>query len=377
MDECICMSKSFIPTEQERREVHQIRDSVLSFVKDELQERGFDARVEAVGSTAKDTFVRGDMDIDIFVVTPNFKEAYRYLSTVFHEGAPKTGAMDIWHFQHGSYDVDLVFVPPDHPRIDTLTHTEFMNKHLTPEMKQEIIAAKVFLKRVGVYGPEIGGVPGIAIEEAVRQHGTFEKMCQVFSKAEEPPFLADPAKPSRTLLAAVTPIRWEQLRRYCNNYAHYLRRQRAPNLLRYSPEEYLEAHQSWTHLRFQRHADRATDFLTALSACNRSLHEVHGQHPEVHGTCDAYVFEDVVISFDVAPKKLGATKIHCGPPLNMNREVAVFKKKYPNVFERGGKVCTILDRGEVEVEALMRQKITYRMEKIAESHHLYRGELGI
>jgi tRNA nucleotidyltransferase (CCA-adding enzyme) len=236
------------------------------------------------------------------------------------------------------YDVDLVFIPPDHPRIDTLLHTEFMNQNLTPELKKEVIRAKAFFKSSGVYGAEIGGIVGVAIEELIRRHGNLEKVCTVLLSSSDVPFIPDPAKPERNLLASIKKIRWKQIQTVCDGFL----KSRTFKYRPYTKTEYLADRHEWNHIHFQRKRDRPTDFHSALSACNHALNEVKNREPEVKGTCDAYVFDEVLISYDVTPKQLPRQKLHCGPPLEMHESVRAFKTIYPETFEKDGKVCTLI-----------------------------------
>ena len=348
---------NYIPSEQEIKNVHEIRDFLIRTVKKQLAEKHIEAEVMAVGSTAKDTFVKGSMDIDIFIVSPKYKEAYKMFQQVFTSGKRKEGPMDIWHFIYRNYDVDLVFIPPDHPRIETLEHTAFMNRNLTPELKREVVKAKAFFKSKGVYGAEIGGIVGIAIEELVRQHRTLENVCKTLLSYKEKPYIPDPINPQRNLLASIVKIRWKQIQNACNEYLskkHF-------TFQSFTPTEYMKNKRTWTHLNFQRKHDRATDFNTALSVCNHALNQIRNREPEVKGTCDAYVWNHVTISYHVTPEKLPKTKIYCGPPIDRKNAVEAFKFVHPDSFEKDGKICTIVEREKTDVVQWMKDLITNRM----------------
>jgi tRNA nucleotidyltransferase (CCA-adding enzyme) len=353
------LSNHYLPDVAEIERTHAVRDSVLALVRSIMAENRIEGKVLAVGSTAKDTFVKGDTDIDIFIVSPNYKEAYSLFKRKI-SGHRKEGPMDIWHFIFKDYDVDLVFIPPDHPRIDTLLHTEFMNQNLTPELKKEVIRAKAFFKSSGVYGAEIGGIVGVAIEELIRRHGNLEKVCTVLLSSSDIPFIPDPAKPERNLLASIKKIRWKQIQTVCDDFL----KSRTFKYRPYTKTEYLADRHEWNHIHFQRKRDRPTDFHSALSVCNHALNEVKNREPEVKGTCDAYVFDEVLISYDVTPKQLPRQKLHCGPPLEMHESVRAFKTIYPETFEKDGKVCTLIERERTDVVEWMKDLITDRMQNI-------------
>ncbi len=348
---------SYIPTPEEVQRIHEIRDHLLNTVKSILEKSGIKAKVLATGSTAKDTFVSGNTDIDIFIVTTDYKRAYNLLKQNFPSSRRKEGAMDILHFIHEGYDVDLVFIPPDHPRMETLIHTEFMNKNLTPQLKKEAIRAKAFFKSRGVYGAEIGGIVGIAIEELIRRYGKLEAVCEALQEYKEIPFIPDPANPNRNLLASIKPIRWKQIKEACRQFLETKQFQ----YRRFTKEDYLSSRRGWNNLFFSRLRDRPTDFHTALSICNHSLNEIRNREPEVKGTCDAYVFNEVIISYDVYPRKLPKRKIHCGPALHMKEAVETFKSIYKNTFVKDGRICTIVEREHTDIAEWMKELITKKM----------------
>lgn len=347
----------FLPTEEEKRRVRNIKERLLTYVDVTLANRGIQAKVMAVGSTAKDTFVRGDTDIDIFIVTTQYKEAYEHFQKVI-EGYRKEGPMDIWHFILEGFDIDLVFVPPDHPRIDTLFHTEFMNRALTPKQKEEVIRAKAFFKSEGVYGAEIGGIVGIAVEELIRRHDTLDEVCRVLAEADATPFLEDPAMPKRTLLASLKPMRWKQLQSACKRF---LDRAFLFSYKPYTLDFYFGERREWSHLTFKRVRDRAVDFHTSLSACNHALRMIKNQEPEIEGTCDAYVLEKVVVSYQIAPRELPKKAVKCGPPLHMKEAVEAFKAVHPSNFEQNGLICTTIEREKTNMSQWMYAEISKRM----------------
>jgi len=348
----------YLPTEHEKKKVHEIRDTLLNTVENMLSENKIEAKIMAVGSTAKDTFVRGDTDIDIFVVSSQFKEAYRTFQKQVPQGRRKEGPMDIWHFKKDGYDVDLVCVPPDHPRIQTLIHTEFMNRNLSPKQKQEAIRAKAFFKSQGVYGAEIGGIVGIAVEELIRRYDTLEKACQVLASSDEIPFLEDPANPERTLLASIKPVRWQQIHEVCWGLIERKRFAFKP----YTTKDYLlQKGKDWEHLNFKRRTDRAIDFHVGLSSCNHALHEIRNREKEVKGVCDTFVFDLVVVSFSISPTTLPKTKVYCGPPITMSESIEAFRAVHSNAFEKNGLICALVEREKTNVVEWMRELIAERM----------------
>jgi len=119
-----------IPSEKEKEELKKKIQKLVNNLEAFVSGAGFEAEVIPVGSVAKDTFLKGSSDIDIFIISKNYREIFNLMKYWKPSGKIKRGELLIWNYQENSHDVDLVFVPPEHPKIDTLKHTEFYDKHL-------------------------------------------------------------------------------------------------------------------------------------------------------------------------------------------------------------------------------------------------------
>ncbi|RLI73792.1 hypothetical protein DRP04_15410, partial [Archaeoglobales archaeon] len=67
---------SYIPSPKEIEEVQNFINKLKSKIARFYQENGIRVRIQDVGSTAKGTFVRGDFDVDIYVLTEQPDRAY-------------------------------------------------------------------------------------------------------------------------------------------------------------------------------------------------------------------------------------------------------------------------------------------------------------
>jgi len=59
--------RTIVPTEIDRRRIKRISDVVLARLRDLVEEEGVDAELRLEGSVAKDTWLRDEADVDIFV----------------------------------------------------------------------------------------------------------------------------------------------------------------------------------------------------------------------------------------------------------------------------------------------------------------------
>ena len=204
--------------------------------------QGFELRVE--GSYAKDTWLRGELDIDLFAlfdrdicigVAESFAE--RLLPVLASLGVP----VEVRYAQHPylrllveGFWVELV--PGCKPGGKVLTpvdrtplHTNYVRSRLTPEMRDEVRLLKSFTKGVGVYGAElaVGGFSGYLLELLVARYQCFRSVLEAAATQWRPPvmisvegldpaplrrrypdsvmFVPDPVDPERNVAAAVRP----------------------------------------------------------------------------------------------------------------------------------------------------------------------------
>ena len=65
------------PTLQERKKINQLVESCTTELETRIKEKGLQAEVVLTGSIAKDTWISGDKNIDIFVIfSHNYPEAH-------------------------------------------------------------------------------------------------------------------------------------------------------------------------------------------------------------------------------------------------------------------------------------------------------------
>ena len=69
------VSKKITPTSEVRKEIEEIVRKVEKKLKREIIKRKLAASVELVGSIAKDTFLKNNMDIDFFILFPTSRFA--------------------------------------------------------------------------------------------------------------------------------------------------------------------------------------------------------------------------------------------------------------------------------------------------------------
>ena len=216
-------------------------------VSDACKEFGVEAVVRAEGSLAKDTWIREDPDVDIFIrLLPTVPR--KSLGEVALKVARKAteGAMQVERFAEHPYleafvkGVRVNIVPCYDAKPGqwlsatdrTPYHTDFINGHMAKRLRNHVRLLKKFMKGIGVYGAEIkvGGFSGYLCELLVLHFGSFKKVLETFADHKstrvidiegyyearqrdlellfpEPLVVVDPVDKARNVASAVQPQR--------------------------------------------------------------------------------------------------------------------------------------------------------------------------
>lgn len=192
---CDSVARKITPSKAEQERVSRIAERLRAGLIAECARQGLEAEVRLDGSVAKDTWLRGDADIDIFmrVPAPVSRAELEGRCLDIARRALK-GHRIIERFAEHPYvethvDDTRVNVVPcyDVPRGEwrsatdrTPFHTDYVISHLTPNQKREVRLLKAFLKGIGVYGADVkvSGFSGILCETLVMHFGSFTESLQ-------------------------------------------------------------------------------------------------------------------------------------------------------------------------------------------------------
>lgn len=180
-----------IPSESERRELLEYSEYIVTTLTEELQRSGVEADVHIQGSIAKDTWLAGEKDIDVFISLPKTqtKDIFpkvlavvkAFLGTKWEEAYAEHPYLKA---EVNGYKID--FVPcfkiegagKAISSVDrTPLHTSYVTKHLESQAANEVRLLKQFMRGIEVYGAEIrvGGFSGYLCELLTLNYSTFLK----------------------------------------------------------------------------------------------------------------------------------------------------------------------------------------------------------
>jgi len=195
------------PDADERAAMRAAVESLTRRTEAALEERGVDAEIVQVGSTARDTWLSGDRDIDLFVCFPperSREELARLGLQVGHAVLPEGREEYAEHpyvvGEIDGFDVDLVpcYAVADATEIKSAVdrtpfHNRYLDERVTPALAGDVRVCKQFLSGIGVYGSDLRtkGFSGYLTELLVVEHGGFRPLVEAAADWT-PPVRFDP-----------------------------------------------------------------------------------------------------------------------------------------------------------------------------------------
>ncbi len=191
--------KKITPARADRARMEKVSRTLESKVSAVCAEFGVDAIVRLEGSVAKDTWLREDPDIDVFMRLPT-SVPRKQLGEIGLKVARKAtqGQEQIERFAEHPYletfiDSTRVNIVPCYNSMPsewlsatdrTPYHTDYVNRHLSKPLRNEVRLLKKFMKGIQVYGAEIkvGGFSGYLCELLVLHFGGFVETLQAFAE---------------------------------------------------------------------------------------------------------------------------------------------------------------------------------------------------
>ncbi len=215
-----------VPNAAARKATVRVAEKVVSKVKAAAKPIPEVAGVFMGGSFAKDTWLPGDVDIDVFVKISTGADERRFEEVGLSVGRAalrgyKPGKKYAQHpYTEATVDGFKVNVVPCYDvkpgewrsaADRSVHHVTFVRENLDDEARLQVRLLKRFMKGVGVYGAEIEkeGFSGYATEVLIHKHKTFESALQSFAKfapksKEEYFALFDPIDEARDLGKAMS-----------------------------------------------------------------------------------------------------------------------------------------------------------------------------
>ncbi len=429
---CTTVLERISPKKGERAKLGALAEKLEKKVVSASKEFGIEAEVRVEGSVAKDTWLSGEPDIDVFMrVTTAIPR--KSLGDTCLEIARKAteGSKQIERFAEHPYLEAIV----DNTRVNivpcynvkrgewlsatdrTPFHTDYVKKYLQAQMRSEVRLLKKFTKGIDVYGAEIkiGGFSGYLCELLILHHKTFINTLKTFAQHnkrtvidiegyyegrenelgllfKEPLVIIDPVDKGRNVASAV---RSQRLYTFIAAARAFLKN---PNIEFFYPaktaalpvnELRQKLHKRGTAIIFVafEKVDTVPDILWGqLYKSQRSLHKLV-QLSGFNVLRDLPWSDEKTINmfiFELEQRLISPAKKHLGPPIEKERECEKFLKKHmssPNTvtgpYIEDGRWVVELRRKYTDSVVLLNEKLKYggRKAGVAEKIHqvLHKG----
>ncbi|MFX0162037.1 MAG: CCA tRNA nucleotidyltransferase [Candidatus Hodarchaeota archaeon] len=182
-----------VPTNLEKERAMSVFERVKSILDKAFKDAGLKAEIRLEGSMSHDTWLRVDMDIDIFIVLPlgdrsDLERVVAVCQEVFKDDwKERYSEHPFGEIIFEGYRIEIVpcfkieMIEDRLSAVDrTPLHTEFLLSQLNDDLRIEIRLLKAFMKGIGVYGAElrVGGFSGYLTELLCLYYGSFINVCK-------------------------------------------------------------------------------------------------------------------------------------------------------------------------------------------------------
>lgn len=362
------------PSAEEERHMRSVAREVIDKVDASAREMGLDVYAIHVGSTARNTWLRGKKDIDVFLMfppaTPREKleedglKLARAISPRFEERYaehPYVTAL------YKGLDVDLVpcYRVSDPSKIQSAVdrspfHNQYVKEHIDG-LYDEVRLLKQFARGVGVYGSELRtqGFSGYLCELLVLKYGSFMGVVEhgasfkpgmvidILGRMDgsvehpDPLVVIDPVDPRRNVASALSEQKFCEFIDACRNFLE------APSLDFFFPppvepikkgalEGLLASRGTLLVAITFKTPDIVEDTLyPQLRKAEGSVVRLLERHEFRAYWSDVWSNNTSALVLEMLVWKLPAIERHMGPPIQEREHCEKFKEKYPAAYVMG------------------------------------------
>ncbi len=386
------VKKLIKPSSSEEKEMKTILDAVVKATKKTVKDYGLDFTVS--GSFIRNTWLPDKKEFDIFILFPvkYSRGELESLGLDIGKKIMKTlgGKAEIAYAEHPytrgvykKYSIDIVpcykvkSASEIKSAVDrTPFHNEYMKKHITRKLADEVRLLKRFTKSIGVYGSDVKtmGFSGYLCEILILHYKTFSRFVkdasswepQVFIDIEghcivkdarsvfkdQPLVAIDPTDPKRNVAAALSPENFAGFVKHCRDFLArpaidaFFYDKKVPssgklkNLMEKRSTHFLGIHMP--------RPDVVDDVIwSQLRRTARRIEKILAENDFLAiGKMEFADDDDIIIVFEMEIWNLPPVKKMKGPPVFNVKNSNRFKNKYG----KRGRVFVESDRWVAEIE---------------------------
>jgi tRNA nucleotidyltransferase (CCA-adding enzyme) len=385
------------PTREEGERLRATVKEIIARLDATAKAKQIDAYAIHVGSTARDTWLRGTKDLDIFLMFPPDApadvlenaglELARTLSPEYEERYAEHPYVTT---QYEGLDVDLVpcynVEDPAHI-ISAVDRSPFHNRYVQSHINglcDEVRLLKQFTRGAGVYGSELKtqGFSGYLCELLIIKYGSFLNVVKNGSimrhgrvidieghmdrtvEHPDPLIVIDPVDPRRNVAAALSEQKFCEFIEACRRFLN------APSLGLFFPPS-LEPIDSGDLARLM--SERGTLLVAVafktpdivedtlypqLRKAEESVVRMLERNEFIVYRSGVWSGERSAIVLEMLVWQLPRVERHWGPPVHEKEHCEKFKEKYPNAYIMGCKLAVDISRKYTTAAALIEGQLT-------------------
>ncbi len=390
------------PNIKKHEELMNRIDSLIKLVEEQLKILCVSADVELVGSTAKGTYLIGNMDVDVFLVFDRSIKRDVLAKTALKIGRTLLSDTEECYAEHpyirGMFEGLKSEIVPCY-RIEsadelvsavdrTPLHTSYVLEHLSMKQRDEVRLLKQFLKGIGCYGAEaeVEGFSGYLCEILILRFDSFDNLLLdaaswpekvklslsdvSFSGFDGPLIFIDPVDSNRNVASALSTHRFRVFVKAASEYVKnpLLSFFFPSEVVPWSVEKILSVLDSFcvAGLCFPRPVGLiAENLYPQVRKSLKSIVELAERFDFVVDDSLYAIGDDVVfLMLFVREDFLSKTRIHVGPPVAVEKNAVDFKKKWQQngrtvrgPWVEDGRLFVEIEREYQDISSLLKNEV--------------------
>ncbi len=389
------------PTPEEQEALKKLSERIIKRIAEVAREKGIEARGLLVGSAARNTWLRGDKDLDIFILLPENLDIDEFEKKGMEIAKSVAENFEERYAEHpyvkaffNGYEVDLVpCYAISHPEKikSAVDRTPFHNQYVLEHIKgkeDEVLLLKQFMKGISTYGAELKtqGFSGYLCELLIIKYGSFlETLMQAkkwrygvkiaFEKHEalefkHPLVVIDPVDPKRNVAAALSKEKFYEFIAAAREFLEkpsidfFFSERKAM-----SGEEFkdqLQKRSTAIYAVVLKSPDVVEDVLyPQLRKAKQSIAALLERHEFKVFKSDVYAdSKHSIILLELSVWRLPSVRKHIGPPVEEEMHVKKFLAKYrrsatalSRPYIHGDRYVVELPRKYIEAKDLLKAKL--------------------
>lgn len=389
--------KKVTPSINYHKKIIKIIDEIKEKIDIEIKNRKLPAEIELVGSTAKDTYLKDNLDIDFFLKFPTSFTKNEISKNALSIGKKLLSNFEESYAEHpylrGYYNKYYVEIVPCYKiekaeqklsAVDrTPLHTKYVVDHIKETQKKDIRLFKQFLIGINCYGAEaeIEGFSGYLCEILILKYRSFRsllKNAQKWKKGERlaletgnyqnfdtPLTFIDPVDANRNVASALSKEKFDLFKKAASAYL------KQPTIKFFFPNKI----EPWPLSKIKNEIEKQKckyigiilkkpdiideNLFPQIRKATKSIWVASSKYGFNIIDIKYYINEkekNIYIILKTDEKSISKSVKHVGPPLNLKENVDEFIKKWKDSsttvkkpYEKNGRIIVEINRDYVDV----------------------------